>query len=210
MEKAAPWRRWKISLSVDSFMQPCACRLFHQRDWEQQKKKKKKKCRSKFQLMFWSLLPHLLFSVAAHPRLWRHPNASWANSRIFPHISSDLPSILSTSATASRYTLLFTCARAPVPAGFHLQQWCRRNYVKWQQSTPFNETNVFGGAGIKTLLSVPVWNNRAGGRWISLPRMLCPQTEGAVRLLPPLLLSVLQIKRLDPLNIWRILLGKKW
>lgn len=98
-------------------------------------------------------------------------------------------------------TLCCSRARASVPAGFHLQQRYRRSYAKWQQSAPSNETNVLGGAGIKTLLSVSVWNNRAGGRWSSLPRMLCPQTEGAAPLLPPLLLSVLQIKRLDPLNI---------
>lgn len=52
-----------------------------------------------------------------------------------------------------------------------------------------------GRAGIK----------RAGGHW-----EFFTQTEGAAHLLPPFFfLSVLQIKRLDPLNIRRILLGKK-
>lgn len=209
MEKAAPWRRWKISLSVDSFMQPCACRLFHQRDWEQQKKKKRKSAAANSSLCFGASC-HIYY-LASLPTLvsggirMLHGliPAYFLTFHPICHLSFPHPPRRAVTLCCSR-------ARAPVPAGFHLQQWCRRNYVKWQQSTPFNETNVFGGAGIKTLLSVPVWNNRAGGRWSSLPRMLCPQTEGAVRLLPPLLLSVLQIKGLDPLNIWRILLGKKW
>lgn len=215
------WRKqprgsgWRTSLSVDAFVQPFARRLFHQR-WLRTKKKKKGS--GKFQPMFWSHIYYLALRPLS--RLWRHLNASLANSHIFrPICDISFPH-------QPQHALHFWCARCcfmcvsmRVSAGFNLQQRYRRNYVKWQHSMLINGTSVFWSSSNKN--SPPVSVSSCMIQWCireqedicsSLARMLCPPDRESSLSAPIFFFFFCLCCRLrdfDPLNMWRILLGKK-